>query len=140
MRIISALITLIIIIACNNSAKDKKDVKDTAQKNIRMPEQPAIADTVFTGFGTEPFWSVYVIKDSKIIFHPADGPDVEVPYAAATNPDAVTTEYRSSGNDNNIELIIFRQDCSDGMSDETHRYKVTLFVNKTKYMGCGRSE
>ncbi len=140
MRLISAFIASLIIIACNNAAKNKKDIKDTVEKNVQMPEQPALPDTVFTGFGTEPFWSVYVVKDSRIVFHPVDGPDVEVPFAAASNPDAVTTEYRSSGNGNTIGLIILRQDCSDGMSDETHRYEVTLFVNKTKYSGCGRNE
>ena len=39
-------------------------------------------DTIFTEFGTELFWSVYIIKDSKIVFHPADVPDVEVPFVA----------------------------------------------------------
>jgi uncharacterized membrane protein len=140
MRIISALLTTLIIFACNNSSKNKRDVKDTIEKIFRCRNKPALPDTVFTGFGTEPFWSVFVVKDSKIVFHPADGPDVEVPFAEASNPDAVTTEYRSSGNGNTIALIILKQDCSDGMSDETHKYNVTLLINKTKYTGCGRND
>lgn len=140
MRIISAFIASIILIACNNASKNKKDIKDTVEKKVQMPELPALPDTVFTGFGTEPFWSVYVVKDAGIIFHPMDGPDVEVPFAESSSPDALTTEYKSSGNGNTIELIILKQDCSDGMSDETHKYNVTLLINKTKYTGCGRND
>ena len=140
MRIISVFIATLIIMGCNNASKNKKDASDTVEKNVQMPELPVLPDTVFTGFGTEPFWAVYVVRNTRIVFHPADGPDVEVPFAAASNPDAVTTEYRSSGNGHTIGLIILKQDCSDGMSDETHPYKVTLLVNKTKYSGCGRNK
>ena len=76
MRILSVFTIILLVAACNNSTTTKEDTKDTAKPVIQIPET---SDTVFTGFGTEPFWSVYVINNNKIVFHPADGPDVEVP-------------------------------------------------------------
>lgn len=137
MRIILSFIALTIIIACNSSSDKKNDTKDTAGKKVQMPVQPAIPDTIFTGFGTEPFWSVYVVKDSKIIFHPADGPDVEVPFVEATTV-SNAIRYKSSSPDASIELNVAKKECSDGMSDETHSYRVILVVNKEEYTGCGR--
>ena len=137
MRIILSFMALTIIIACNNSANNKNDTKDTAEKTVQMPAQPTIPDTVFTGFGTEPFWAVYVVKGSKIIFHPADGPDVEVPYVEAKTIQ-YGTRYKSSSSDASIELSIAKKECSDGMNEETHSYRVILVVNKEEYTGCGR--
>jgi|GEM_PF-4817776 len=136
MRTILSIIALTFIIACNNSSKKKTAAKDTVEKTVQMPVQPAAPDTIFTGFGTEPFWAVYVVKGSKIIFHPADEPDVEVPYVEATTVNNAT-RYKSSSPDASIELSIANKECSDGMSDEVHSYRVILVVNKTEYTGCG---
>ena len=144
MRIISSIIALLIIISCNNSSKSKKDLtageagkKYSVQKNVQVPDQPTVPDTIFTGFGTEPFWSLYVVKGSKIIFHPADGPDVEVPFVEATTVNNAT-RYKSSSADASVELSIVKKECSDGMSDEEHAYRVILVVNKEEYTGCGK--
>ena len=137
MRIILSFTALMVIIACNNSSNKKNDTKDTAEKTVQMPVQPTVPDTIFTGFGTEPFWSVYVVKDSKIIFHPADGPNVEVPFVEATTVNNAT-RYKSSSPDGSIELNIAKKECSDGMSDEIHSYRVIVVVNKEEYAGCGR--
>ena len=68
---------------------------------------------------------------------PANGPDVEVPYVAASVINN-TTKYSSAAGNASIELITIKKNCSDGMSEEIHPYEVTLRVNKTKYSGCGR--
>ena len=138
MRILSVFTIILLITACNNSATTKEDTKDTAKPVIQIPETPAMPDTIFTCFGTEPFWLVYVINNSKIIFHPANGPDVEVPYVAASVVDNNINRYNASSSATTLELIITKKDCSDGMSEEIHPYEVTLRVNKTKYAGCGR--
>ncbi len=140
MRLLSTFIIVLFLIACNNSAKKKEDIKDTANQIIQMSETLASPDTIFTGFGTEPFWSVYVIKDSKIVFHPADGPDVEMSYAIPLAPDSITTKYNTGNGSTTMELTIVKKNCSDGMSEETHQYQITLIMNKTKYSGCGRED
>ena len=145
MRIVAFFFITLVLLACNNPAKDKvvtpdggAGTKDTTGEVNGMP-QPAInPDTIFTGFGNEPFWAVYVIAGSKIVFHPADGTDVELPFVTASLVNDSTSLYQSASPGNSIELLIIKQDCSDGMSDLTHPYAITLTVNKNKYTGCGR--
>lgn len=140
MRILSLFTLTLLLISCNNAAKKKTDTKDTDTQTTQIPPPPpppAAPDTIFTGLGNEPFWAVYVIKDSKILFHPADGPDVEVPYVPASSGPA-SILYNSSGNGNSIELTIIKKDCSDGMSDIIHTHEVQLRVNNTKYTGCSK--
>src|SRR5688572_18813425 len=81
MRIIIPIIAILFIMGCNNQAKDKEDIKDSVRKDTTgsIVNTPA-GDTLFTGFGNEPFWAVYVIGNIKIVFHPMDGNDVEVPF------------------------------------------------------------
>jgi uncharacterized membrane protein len=138
MRLMSILISALFIISCNNSATKKEDLKDTAKQVNQIPQKPARTDTIFTGLGTEPFWSVYVVNNSKIIFHPAEGSDVEVPFVPATAPDTITTRYSSVTGNTSMELTIIKKECSDGMSEHTYPYEVTLLVNKKKYTGCGK--
>ena len=122
--------------ACNNSSKKKSDIRYTVKETDQMSATVIMPDTAFYALGTEPFWSLYVIKNEKILFHPADGPDVEVPYVA---PSTVNTNsiYNSSANGSSIEITITRKDCNNGMSEMIYKYEVSLQVNKIKYTGCG---
>ena len=142
MRTLLPAAALLVITACNNRAENNgtTDTDTTASgDSISAPPPAATApDTVFTAFGNEPFWALYVIRDSKLLFHPADGPDVEVPYVAPTEVDELTQRYSSSGDSATIELNIVRRDCSDGMSDMVHRYETRIKVNAATYNGCGR--
>lgn len=138
MRLFSALLLFMFFIACNNSAKKKDHSTDTAKQVKQLPATSNIPDTVFHGIGTEPFWSVYVIKDSKIVFDPADGPEVELPYVAATIVDPLTTTYNSTSGTSALNLTIIKKNCSDGMSETVHPYEVTLTVNGSTYSGCGK--
>lgn len=143
MRTSAILIGTLLVIACNNSDKKKEDTKtkDTAAAVNQAPPAPpvqALPDTIFNGFGTEPFWSVFVVKDVKIVFHPADGTDVEVPFVAPASPAARMTKYSSANAGASIELTIIEKICNDGMSELDHPYQVVLLVNKTKYSGCGK--
>jgi len=139
MRVLIPLFVILILIACNNRANNKDDVKDSARKDTTgsIITSPA-GDTLFTGFGNEPFWAVYVIENTKIVFHPMDGNDVEVPFVAPATVDSLTSRYASASVNADLVLIVTKKNCSDGMSDETHQYAVDLTVNKIHYSGCGR--
>jgi uncharacterized membrane protein len=140
MRIVSALAILLLVFACNNQANKKEDTKDSSVGDlpVKREELPQNRDTIFTGFGNEPFWAVYVINNDRIVFHPMDGSDVTVPFLPVINQDSVTQKYASSTDNHEIVLIITKKPCSDGMSDMTHEYGVDLMVNATHYSGCGR--
>jgi uncharacterized membrane protein len=141
--LITAVICLFAAACGNESTTEEKTNTDTTVKaNLDTPgvsDVPVTTnDTVFTAFGNEPFWALYVIRGNKLLFHPADGPDVEVPYTIPTQPDAITQRYSSAGDSATIELVIIKKDCSDGMSDMTHRYETNVKVNAVTYRGCGR--
>jgi uncharacterized membrane protein len=144
MRILIIAALCILAVSCGNQSTTDKTDTDTIvnegpdTSTINTPPAPAGTDTVFTAFGNEPFWALYVIRDNKLLFHPADGPDVEAPYVAPTQTDAITRRYNSAGDSATIELIIIKKDCSDGMSDLTHRFETNVKVNAITYRGCGR--
>lgn len=134
-------LAILFFISCNNRATngDKTD-RDSTSKTDSVPPQavPTEPDTTFTAFGNEPFWALYVIHDRKLVFHPMDGPDIEVPYVTPTEIDAMTKRYNSAGDSATVELTIIKKDCSDGMSDLTHKFETKLKVNAVTYQGCGR--
>lgn len=127
----------LLLLACNNSAKKKEPVRDTVKTGEQKPGTAAVPDTIFTGTGTEPFWALYIIAEKKIVFHPSEGADIEVPFVpGATIGD--TTTYLSGEGDHSIKVDILKKNCSDGMSELVYPYEVLLLVNKIKYAGCGR--
>jgi uncharacterized membrane protein len=109
MRIAALVVIVLFTAACNHSAGKNGDpadgagIKDTAPMEKQMPDKPVVPDTLFTGFGNEPFWSVYVVKDNKIVFHPADGTDVQVDYVAPSTANNTTKQYNSVSGNNSIE-------------------------------------
>lgn len=147
MRLIPVLAILLLFWTCNNQATNDKPAKDSAGVNstdkdssMNGPDvaNPPTNDTVFTAFGNEPFWAVYIIRDNKIIFHPADGMDVATPYVNPNTVDSLTTRYASMNAKDTLVLTIIKKVCSDGMSDLRHEYATDLTVNSTHYSGCGR--
>jgi len=139
MRFIFFISAILLITACNNDVK-KKETNNTDTITTDKPIPPAGTDTIFTGLGTEPFWAVYVINNTKIVFQPMEGPLVELPFVAAIPSGPGTMKYSSADANAAIELVITKQDCSDGMSEVVYPYSVELTVNKTRYSGCGRNE
>lgn len=140
MRILLAMTSIFLFLSCNNSSRNKEEKKDSVGGITVVPEKPAVPDTIFTGSGTEPFWAVYVIHNDKIVYHPAEGADIMVPYVLPSSPDSITSKY-SSGNDSvRMELSIIQKDCNNGMSDQVYPCQVVLLLNAANYKGCGKYE
>ena len=139
MRILLFIIPVMLIAACNNSSDKKAETKDTAKQEVLVTQPPAGADTLFYGFGANPFWAVYVINNSKIIYvSGGELPDVEVPFVASTVTDSITTNYSSISGKDTINLTIIKKDCDDGWSKTIHPYQVKLKANRGNYTGCGK--
>jgi Predicted membrane protein len=140
MRILPACLFILVFFGCNNRATKKDPSTDTIPAPSRIPDAVTATDTVFTAFGNEPFWAVYVIPNRKLVFHPMDGPDQEFPYAEPVSPDPLTLQYRSASDSSTLELTIIKKECSDGMSDMVHAYAVQLKINAISYAGCARKK
>jgi uncharacterized membrane protein len=140
------------LMACNNHTKDNKGSDsdsitiekeaDTTKpanidtnKTVEISKEPA-ADTLFTGLGTEPFWSLNIIKDKEILFTTADGPEVSFPYVKLNRSGneyrCISTKGRAS-----IVLKITKKKCMDAMSEREYDYEVLAVVSTVAYRGCG---
>ncbi len=143
---------IVALMACNNHTKENKSSDsdnigrqkeaDTTKpantdtsKTVEISKEPA-ADTLFTGLGTEPFWSLRIIKDKEIFFTTADGMEVSFPYARLNRSGneyrCISTKGRAS-----IVLKITKNKCSDGMSETQYDYEVLAVVSTVAYRGCG---
>ena len=136
MRLLPFIALIMLVTACNNSSKKKGDTKDTTSQVIQ--DTPAAPDTLFYGYGGNPYWDVYVINNSKIRYvSGGELPDVEVPYTTPTTIDSMTTNYSSYKGRDTINLTIIKKDCTTSLSKEVRSYQVKLRVNRGNYTGCG---
>lgn len=88
--------------------------------------------------GTEPFWGGQVVG-------------ARLTYTTPENPDGITTPVeRFAGNSGlgfsgildgaRFDMTVTEGDCSDGMSDRTYPFTVTLLVGEEQRQGCAWTE
>jgi uncharacterized membrane protein len=89
--------------------------------------------------GTEPFWYAQVsAKEGVIEFLEMDAPKTKVfTFAQPTLQDSLSvySAYNEDSGDN-IRIIISKTPCSDGMSDNSFKFRAELTVNGKSYSGC----
>jgi uncharacterized membrane protein len=145
MRFLLFSLIIAAFFSCNND-RNKKTGDDSvngqndsiiAGDTIRRNEKNNNSDTVFRGMGTEPFWAVYIINNEKIVYHPADGEMISVPYVEAVSPDNITTKFNSANDSVTVELSLVKKNCNNGMSDIVYPYGVNLKINAMTLKGCG---
>src|SRR5688572_20487212 len=91
----------------------------------------------FIGLGNEPFWSIEIDKGKSVSFNtPNMKQPVTIPYADPVVKDGIS-EYHVETEGTKMDISLFPQFCSDGMSDNLYEYKVVLKYNGKKYNGCG---
>ncbi len=119
--------------------------KDLLQK--ATPEAPLLKskpEGYFKAVGTEPFWYLE-ISEERIRFQ---GTEPEDEFTAThVEPvlamDADVKAYRMNSDNGEMIITIYRQNCSDQMSDQLYGYHVDLEVRKrtqkekVHYSGCG---
>jgi uncharacterized membrane protein len=92
-------------------------------------------------FGNEPFWSLQVSQRGFIYQTPEVGKrkisNYVSPLKALGRPADALKVYRMQ---NNNTLIIQKESCSDGMSDNTHAYSAVLIMGRKVLSGCARLE
>lgn len=98
------------------------------------PPPAAAVPAQFRALGTEPFWSVEARGDSLTYATP-DAPGRRVDGVARVDRpgEAVLTGTLDSAP---FVLSVRPGPCSDGMSDRTHAYAVTLRVQAGERRGC----
>lgn len=92
----------------------------------------------FYGIGTEPFWSIEIDKEKNVAFKAADlTKEIIFAYAQpSVNKDSTTYNLRSSDN-TAMQVVVYNQFCSDGMSDNLYEQKVHIRYKGAELKGCG---
>jgi uncharacterized membrane protein len=151
-RLIPVLIALapLSLAACQSESPDPAD----PAKPAGAPEQigdPAIPDPasteVYDGIGpdetlrftgTEPFWGGEVTGRTLRYSTPEDqdGTDIAVERFAGRGGLSFSGELNGAP----FEMMVTPLECSDGMSDRTYPFTVTLEIGEETRNGCGWTE
>jgi heat shock protein HslJ len=99
----------------------------------------------FVGIGTEPFWDVKINETKEISFHTiSDGTafSTGIPELTLLSSNDVCS-YSAESDKYSVKVLIKKEECTDGMSDNIYQYSVNVSVtekssNQTKeFKGCG---
>lgn len=128
-----------------NEAPTKKEstMENSQKKNDGFG--PNSNTVYFKGVGTEPFWSIEISGEKMKFTSLFEG------YEAFTTPavepvmaaDANVKMYQARTEGGDLKVQIIQGDCSDGMSDNKHGYKVTVQIKRGTdtdfkiFEGCG---
>jgi len=100
--------------------------------------------------GTEPFWNI-TFKDTyaeysspeftepQKIFYMKNDSDKSKPNINELILNSENEKVTILGDMSNkkVKILIFKQNCSDGMSDESYPYTANVIVEKSQLSGCG---
>ena len=107
------------------------------QVNVLTAENPDRCDQPLRAtraFGNEPYWSATFDKDQLKYTKMGEEPqrlDIE---SSRTSPS--TRDYQLKGNQEQGELNLKKESCSDGMSDSIYGWHAKLNLNDSNYNGC----
>ena len=102
------------------------------------PYSEIAADEVLRFTGTEPFWGGEVSGTTLTYSTPEnqDGTEIEVERFAGRGGIAFSGTLEGAA----FEMMVTPLACSDGMSDRTYPFTVTLGIGEDKRNGCAWSE
>jgi uncharacterized membrane protein len=85
--------------------------------------------------GTEPFWAMDVDSSGLHFTTPDNQAGIHFPPVAGTLA-GDTTAWSGEADRVAVEVRVWREQCSDGMSDRVYPYTARVRVDTTSYQGC----
>lgn len=92
-------------------------------------------DEVVSLAGTEPFWSVEIEGDEATFSSPENLEGTNFPVERFAGLNGISFSGRLEGE--SFDAMVTPGDCSDGMSDRTYPYTVTISWGADQLVGCG---
>jgi uncharacterized membrane protein len=112
-----------------------KKILKTEQKNFMNTCVPYD----FWCKGNEPFWQLQISKTEKLIdfYDPMTQKTTHFLYAEPHDKDGATVYSSAEENNpkNKIQIYLYKEKCSDGMSDKQYNYRTEVIMDK-RYKGC----
>lgn len=123
-------------------------IADSISKNYWIARQPAAASNAawqkrgqagvdFYAIGNEPFWNLEIDREGSIAFRIADLPK---PLLFNYRPPRETKDssyYLVDSGSARLEVTVFNEFCSDGMSDNLYEHRVHVRYKGETFKGCG---
>ncbi|MFN2438783.1 MAG: copper resistance protein NlpE N-terminal domain-containing protein [Chitinophagaceae bacterium] len=91
----------------------------------------------FFGIGNEPFWNIEIDEQKYIRFNLAEWAKPISFKAVQPISNADSVMYKTGKDTAALEVTIYNQFCSDGMSDNIYNNKVRVVYRGIEYNGCG---
>lgn len=147
--IISIPLIVLFLLSCAASDKSQKQNKQMHPENndIVAPsfyQEKFLTGVVFFARGNEPFWSLNIYSDNKIVFFEMNQPEI-VAFNYKEEKSDRENEIVISAQTDKVELVvtILRDSCKDNMSGEIfdHQASVRLKNSSSEEIvlnGCGR--
>jgi uncharacterized membrane protein len=126
-----------VLITVGASACGDRDIRpnDSASIAPRDTIVDLLTAEPLRALGTEPFWALDVDGAGLRFITPEDTSGIRFPPIAATAV-ADTVVWSGQTERATIELRVWREKCSDGMSDREYPYASRVTVAGTTYRGC----
>lgn len=132
-RLVAIIITVVSAGCGAESSRQSPDSTVTAAP-IDSP-MIAIAAEPLRALGTEPFWALDVDTFGLRFITPDDTSGIRFPPVAA-NVVADTVIWSGQTEGASIEVHVWAEKCSDGMSDREYPYASRVTIAGTTYRGC----
>lgn len=137
---VSLLLGSTLLVFC--SPKKKAILSEDPTFGFERPVLPASPkERDFSCHGNEPNWSLSIQSGKTITYTPMGGEPLIFPYVTPLGEEGQSSWIYTTQDaaDQQLTVVIRTSECSDGMSDRTYPYTVSLILNRSNYLrGCGR--
>ena len=129
MKTIPTLLSLAFLAGCGAGNSEIEDAE--AFSGIADDEVVSLA-------GTEPFWNVEIEGDEATFSSPENLEGTSFPVERFAGLNGISFSGRLEGE--SFDAMVTPGDCSDGMSDRTYPYTVTISWGTDQLVGCGYTD
>ena len=129
MKTIPILLSLAFLAGCGAGNSEIEDAE--AFSGIADDETVSLA-------GTEPFWSVEIEGDEATFRSPENLEGTSFPVERFAGLNGISFSGRLEGE--SFDAMVTPGDCSDGMSERTYPYTVTISWGADQLVGCGYTD
>ena len=123
-------------------------IADSVKKQYWIARQPnaarnqawqkrAQSGVDFYAIGNEPFWNLEIDRERAISFRIADLPKPLIFNARNPRIDKDSTYYLVDSATGRLEVTVYNEFCSDGMSDNLYEHRVHVKYKGQTFKGCG---
>jgi uncharacterized membrane protein len=111
----------------------------TAGQNEQTSAFSEIAQTdAIQATGTEPFWNVRINAGTLTYTTPEDQVGTRIPVERFAGNSGLAFNGTLAGQQ--LDLLVTKGDCSDGMSDRRYSFTATLRIGEEQRSGCAWSD